>query len=497
MQTHTLTIKTITQSGSSTMTEHPRLFISYSWSSQVHEKWVLNLATELVESGVDVILDKWHLREGQDAISFMEQMVSDPSVNKVALICDKVYVEKAIQRTGGVGTETQIISPELYSQQDQKKFVAVIAEKDPDGQPYLPIYYKSRVYIDLSEGNRYTDGFEQMLRWIYDKPLNVRPPLGKQPDFLLNPNQSTFGTSALARRTIDAFKDGKSISYAALAEYLRLFSERMAASRIDYSDPDFDESVVKSIESFIPQRNEYIHVIETLSQFSDIAQFVSHLQVFFESLIPYLFPPADRGSFREIESDNLKFIVHEMFIYTIGILLKYRHYEGACSFLSQKFYVNGSSSRQPSGLANYFIFRKYMRSLENRNNRLRLNRISLRADLLMERSRSSGVSFEQLMQADFVCLLRSVSMNETRSPGWYPETLVFSSRQYGPFEIFVRARSRNVLSRILPLLGVSTKEDLEGVVETVSSGQTYGPIWDHGFIDPSDLVGIENLGSVE
>ena len=52
---------------------NPKLFTSYSWTNQDHEKLVINLATELVENGVDVILDKWHLKEGQDAHSFMEK----------------------------------------------------------------------------------------------------------------------------------------------------------------------------------------------------------------------------------------------------------------------------------------------------------------------------------------------------------------------------------------------------------------------------------------
>ena len=46
---------------------HPKLFISYSWSSPEHEQWVLKLATELRENGVDVTLDKWDLKEGHDA----------------------------------------------------------------------------------------------------------------------------------------------------------------------------------------------------------------------------------------------------------------------------------------------------------------------------------------------------------------------------------------------------------------------------------------------
>ena len=149
--------------------ENPKLFISYSWSNPEHEKWVTNLATELVENGVDVIFDKWDLKEGQDANACMERMVTDPEIKKVAIICDHVYAKKADLRSGGVGTETQIMSPEIYSKADQNKFVAVLTEKHENGTPYLPTYYKSRIYIDLSDNDLYGSNFEQLLRWVYDK----------------------------------------------------------------------------------------------------------------------------------------------------------------------------------------------------------------------------------------------------------------------------------------------------------------------------------------
>ncbi len=155
--------------------EHPKLFISYSWSSPEHQDWVLQLATELRESGVDVILDKWDLKEGHDALAFMEKMVSDPEINKVLIICDKKYVEKADDRSGGVGTETQIISTEVYQKVNQEKFVAVIREKDEQGKPNCPVYYRSRIFIDMSDDATYTDSFERLLRWIYNKPIYVKP----------------------------------------------------------------------------------------------------------------------------------------------------------------------------------------------------------------------------------------------------------------------------------------------------------------------------------
>jgi len=144
--------------------DKPKLFISYSWSTPDHEQWVLDLATELCEAGVDVILDKWDLKEGQDAITFMEQMVTAPDIKKVAIICDKLYAEKSNIRSGGVGTETQIISREVYENQSQVKFVAVISEKDEDGNPFLPVYYKSRIYIDLSDSSTYAENFERLVR---------------------------------------------------------------------------------------------------------------------------------------------------------------------------------------------------------------------------------------------------------------------------------------------------------------------------------------------
>lgn len=93
---------------------NPKAFISYSWSNPEHEQWVIDLATELRQSSVDIILDKWDLKEGHDAIAFMEKMVTDPEIKKVVIVCGRIYAEKADSRRGGVGTETQIISKEVY-----------------------------------------------------------------------------------------------------------------------------------------------------------------------------------------------------------------------------------------------------------------------------------------------------------------------------------------------------------------------------------------------
>src|SRR5215469_18872840 len=99
----------------------PNVFISYSWTSDEHQKRVVELAERLTTDGVHVVIDVWDLKEGHDKYVFMERMVTDPNIEKVLLIIDKAYAEKANDRRGGVGSESQIVSPELYGKASQDK----------------------------------------------------------------------------------------------------------------------------------------------------------------------------------------------------------------------------------------------------------------------------------------------------------------------------------------------------------------------------------------
>src|SRR3972149_4314240 len=125
--------------------KNPKAFISYSWSSPAHQKFVIDMAEKLTTDGVVVVMNKWDLKEGQDKYAFMEKMVTDPTMSKVLIISDKKYAEKSNNKSGGVGTESQIISAEIYDKVEQTKFIPIVTEFDEDGKPYLPIFLKNRI----------------------------------------------------------------------------------------------------------------------------------------------------------------------------------------------------------------------------------------------------------------------------------------------------------------------------------------------------------------
>jgi hypothetical protein len=472
----------------------PKLFISYSWSTPDHEKWVLDLATELQQSGVEVIIDKWDLREGQDAIVFMEKMVTDPKINKVMIVSDKTYASKADDRTGGVGTETQIISYEVYGKASQEKFVLVVAERDPEGKPYIPTYFKTRIHIDLSESDKYTSNFDTLLRWIFNKPLHVKPPLGPPPSFLVESSAVTLGTSALAKRTLEAIKGDKSYAKGLLAEYLGTYSLNLNRFRISEKTGEFDDRIVEAIEAFLPYRNELIQVISTLVQYDSLDSSKA-LHRFIESLLPYYHRPDEQTSWDEREFDHFKYIVHELFLYTLAIYLRQEDYSSANYLLSTPYYLLKNTLRPQESAVSYTEIREHIDTLEHRNKRLNLRRLSLRADFLEKNSKPSGVPFRYVMQADFICFMRSELTKTDIYGGWWPETLIYANRSYAAFEIFARAASKTYLAKVLPLLGVTEISSIKDKLSSYATDRQSLPRWQHESFSPATLLGIEQLGT--
>ncbi len=480
--------------------EHPKLFISYSWTSEEHEKWVIDLASQLRQDGVDVILDKWELREGHDAYAFMEKMVTDAKIRKVALICDRVYAEKADGRSGGVGTETQIITGEIYDKVDQDKFVAIVVERDDQGKLYLPAYYRSRVYIDMSDPDLYAKSYEQLLRWVYGKPFYTKPELGEKPAFLLDTSIISLGTTTAFRRALDAIKNNKDYWLGALSDYFDSFVQNLDNFRITEYEGEYDEKVIDNLEQFIPYRNEAITIFQALARYRQVPEAYKLIHRFFERLIPYMNRTDDMQKLKTWDFDNFRFIVHELFLYAIAVFLKDEWFKACAHLLSHQFYVDDKTGRK--GQQPYSYLRQHMESLVYRNKRLAnatsVRKWSLRADLLKERAKSSGVSFQYLMQADFVLYVRdaidALRYDEWKSSYW-PETLMYLTEPSDPIELFARAESLQYFNEMKIVLNVSSKKELEPFIQAFRDKIIQVLRWDWKTVNQIEIMGFEKLAT--
>lgn len=155
----------------------PKIFVSYSHDTPAHKKWVGELASKLVEKGIDVILDQWDLAPGDDIPKFMENSVGIS--DRVLIICTELYVRKADEGEGGVGYEAMIVTGELVRNLGTSKFIPVIGQTGDN--TFLPKSLSTRFYVNLSDGQVFDEQFDLLLRELHKVPVLRKPPLGKNP----------------------------------------------------------------------------------------------------------------------------------------------------------------------------------------------------------------------------------------------------------------------------------------------------------------------------
>ena len=155
----------------------PVVFISYSHDSDDHIRWVVILATDLIQSGVDVLLDQWDLHAGDDVAGFMERGVAES--NRVLVVCTPRYVSRSDHPKGGVGYEKTIITGEIVWDIGTNKFIPLLRRSE--GDRHLPRCLSSRLFIDFRDDARYEQNVEALLREIHEHPAFPKPALGKSP----------------------------------------------------------------------------------------------------------------------------------------------------------------------------------------------------------------------------------------------------------------------------------------------------------------------------
>ena len=178
--------------------EHPKVFISYSWIDDEFNRKVSEFVNRLRQDGIDTVFDQTDLKFGQSMTHFMETTVHDNEITNVLMLLTPEYKEKADNKTGGVGTETQIISTEVYQDIDNTKFIPVIFDRrGKDFKDCLPIYLKSRYFINLSDIETYESNYNSLVRTLYDAPTSIKAQLGSKPEWVDNPDSINYDQNAI------------------------------------------------------------------------------------------------------------------------------------------------------------------------------------------------------------------------------------------------------------------------------------------------------------
>lgn len=154
---------------------NPKAFVSYSWDDDNHKKWVAKLATRLRSDIVEVILDQWHAVPGDQFPEFMEREIRENDY--VLIICTPNYKQKSDNRRGGVGYEGDIMTGEIFSKGNHRKFIPILARGT--WEDAAPSWLKGKYFIDLSADHLFERGYNDLLTTVRGTRPKA-PPMGKK-----------------------------------------------------------------------------------------------------------------------------------------------------------------------------------------------------------------------------------------------------------------------------------------------------------------------------
>src|SRR5258706_2328099 len=162
--------------------------------------------------------------------------------------------------------------------------------------PYLPVFLRNLIYVDMSTPEKTIQNYEQLLRALFDKPRYDKPAIGKPPIHILDSVKPQSQTASKLFMLKDAVVQDKSIVPALVAEYLQAFSDNLSNYNLDLkvTETPLDELVNQNIESFLPQRDEFIDFLSFIMLYKQDSVIYQTIFEFYQSIIKYKYLPVDR-----------------------------------------------------------------------------------------------------------------------------------------------------------------------------------------------------------
>lgn len=429
--------------------DRKKVFISYSWSSK---PWVLNFATKLKGIyGIEVVIDSWSLKPGDDLNKFMEREVADKTIDKVLMICDKQYMEKANARSGGAGTEAQILSPKLYGENDPEKYIPIVIGFDKNHKPFLPIFLSTRLYVDFSDPTKEDESFENLINTIYGQGSVEEPQLAPIPTKILDHEANDYPLRQRALKIKSSIEKPRLLSNIFQNEFLSLLEDAVKKCKIEIDSKDSNEDV-------------YIKVMQKLDNFSDnegsfeqclklylrsgeadgaiLAEYFSNLSEYVYNMTGY-----------EESMDAIKFLMHEQFLMVVGELIRQRDWD-VLRYLTLANYKLGDRRK-----GNFSILQNEPMSIYtyNENHERYLSAIGA---LLKKRNKNG---FNRLWCADVLLFyIWKLKYQDDAIGEWYPVIQASSQNlQYMPdFPFLENLNIEENMNAFLKLVDL-TKNELE------------------------------------
>lgn len=445
--------------------ENPKVFISYAWGNKEYEDEVISFASQLVSDGIDVVLDKWDLTEGNDTYAFMEKCATDDSITNVLMLLDPVYAKRADEHAGGVGTETQIISAKLYKEVSQDKFIPVIMRRDDNNGICKPIYLQGRLHFDLSKPDEYDETYQRLVKTLYGEEIYNKPELGKKPNWVEKTTHITpkrmLDYNSLKGSQPGEVKHEQFVSFLAdIKTRLQVFATVNDETKLNGNE------YIALYDDSEEIRNDYLFLLGNMHYVEGghkcIAEFLEETRNLIDQ------PLAN-------SSNIIKIRIHELFLYTMANYIKSKDYNTA-GYTLGRTYLNHLQRGPGADSLGFQMFYSgsYHQQLEKAiRGRDSKNYFTGVGQHWMETIANDFCTKEQFVLADLICYNYSIYGKDYNCDWkWFPITYVYDNEHNSSLGgIGKRLISKEFVQEVLPLFGFDSVERFVEKMHLVENNQ--------------------------
>lgn len=165
--------------------KRPTCFISYAWGVPEHERWVTQLARDMRNASIDILLDRWDNPPGADIGRYTDRIISSKFVLVVGTpLLKEKYESEETDRV--LSAELELLDLKLSK---PKKYGRTVLPLLLEGEPDTALTPKLEklVRIDFREDDNYFANLFELIWRVHN--LNFDHPLMENLRLSMSPRQ--------------------------------------------------------------------------------------------------------------------------------------------------------------------------------------------------------------------------------------------------------------------------------------------------------------------
>jgi hypothetical protein len=217
---------------------------------------------------------------------------------------------------------------------------------------------------------------------------------------------------------------------------------------------------------------------------------------FFEKL-PLLLRPLDEdaNNWQSYQYDHYKLIIHELFLYIVGLALKFNEYNLLQDLLHSRYLIK-DRYESPKNNSDFTAFRYYYETMDQfYKKHFNKDYYSPQADYIVH-NLPEGWDRSLITNADLLMYFVGALNDKI----WFPITYVYRRQDRAPFDIISRLISRKHFEKVKGVFAIEEISELKSkIAANIELLKSKRMGYSQGFADPIPgfdyFIEVENIGT--